>query len=330
MRWGTFLVVTPEIRYDPEAVAFTIDGEQEILISRDDAVVAPLDKVRDVEAASFERALSEYEDKDGATAGYVFFSDVPVEKFDPDMSKRDVALTFLGGQLSAEAAHDVGDDVPVIDAPKLLAPLLDRHNAEHGGSYTDDQGGHYFEVHSLRLRGEDRTVGQLAELGVEAQALLDAVQAHGELTAATARYLLAAGRAAVLLGQPENIWIDAKREPHALTNEGEKWEFAKDVAAFANTGRDALIVYGIVTASGVSGGDVLDSLRPFPLASYDMSAANAVLRERLTPVIPDLAIGVVEIQAGYGYGWVFVPAQPSEARPVMVTGVLVDGCSERT
>ena len=101
MAWGTFPVVTREIRYDPEAVAFTIDGEQEILISRDDAVVAPLDLVRDVEVAGFERALSEYEDKDGARAGYVFLSDVPVEKFDPDMSKRDVALTFLGGQLSA-------------------------------------------------------------------------------------------------------------------------------------------------------------------------------------------------------------------------------------
>jgi hypothetical protein len=325
MTWDTFLVVTPEIRYDPEAVTFTVDGAQGIPISRDDAVVAPLDVVRDVEVAGFERALTEYEDKDGATTGYVFLCDVPVERFDPDMSNRDVALTFLGGQLSAQAAQDIGDDVPVMDAQKLLAPLLARHDAEHDGSYTDDQGGHYFEVHSLRLRGEARTVGQLAELGVEAQALLDAVQNQGELTAATARDLLAAGRAAVLLGQPENLWIDAKREPHALSNECEKWEFAKDVAAFANTGRDALIVYGIVTASGVSGGDILGTLRPFPLASYDISAANAVLRERLTPVIPDLTIGVVEIQAGYGYGWVFVPAQPSEARPVMVTGMLSGG-----
>jgi hypothetical protein len=46
--WDTFLVVTPEIRYDPEAVAFTVDGDQGIPISRDDAVVAPLDVVRDV------------------------------------------------------------------------------------------------------------------------------------------------------------------------------------------------------------------------------------------------------------------------------------------
>jgi hypothetical protein len=100
--WDTLLGVTAEIRYDPEAVAFTVDGDHGIPISRDDAVVAPLDVVRDVEVAGFERALIEYEDKDGATTGYVFLCDVAVEKFDPDLSNRDVALTFLGGQLSAQ------------------------------------------------------------------------------------------------------------------------------------------------------------------------------------------------------------------------------------
>lgn len=167
---------------------------------------------------------------------------------------------------------------------------------------------------SLSLRGAGRTVGELFALSVEAQALLDAAQADGELTASTARDLVAAGQASVLLGQPESRWLDAKREPHALRGDAAKWEFAKDVAAFANTGRDALIVYGIETRREHSG-DVLGTLRPFKLTSFDVAVARQVLTERLTLVIPDLDVGAMETRAGYGYGWVYVPAQPSATRP---------------
>lgn len=262
-------------------MAFTVDGRQAITISRDDAVVAPLACLKDVEVSSFEQALGEYEEQDGATVNYVFLCDVAIEDFDPDMSHRDVALTFLAGRVEAQAGRGIDEEALPFDGPKLLGPLLDRHDAALEGSYRDDQGGHLFEVFLLSLRGEGRTVGELFALGVEAQALLDAARADGELGASTARDLVAAGQASVMLGQPESRWLDAKREPHALSGDAAKWEFAKDVAAFANTGRDALIVYGIETRREHSG-DVLGTLRPFELTSFDVAAARQVLRERLS------------------------------------------------
>lgn len=316
--------MTSEIRYDPEAVAFTVDGSHEILISGDDAVVAPLAALAEAEVSSFETALGEYEEQDAATVNYVFLSDTPVDEFDPDISDRHVGLTFLGGRLSAEAGHLVGEGIPALNGEALLAPLLDRHNAEHAGSYPDDQGGRDFEIHSLRLLDDGRTLRELFALAVEAQALVDAAQAEGELTALTARDLIKAGRVSVLLGQPETSWIDAKVQPHDISGEKAKWELAKDVAAFANTGRDAIIVFGVEAAMGPSG-EVLDRARAFELSGFDVEAARAVLRQRLTPILPDIDLQVVEDRGGHGYGWVFIPAQPTDVRPVMVSGVFVDG-----
>lgn len=62
----------PRIRYDAEAVAFTVDGRQAIEISRDDAVVAPLTCIEAVEISSLEQALGKYEEQDVATVNYVF------------------------------------------------------------------------------------------------------------------------------------------------------------------------------------------------------------------------------------------------------------------
>jgi hypothetical protein len=46
---------------------------------------------------------------------------------------------------------------------------------------------------------------------------------------------------------------------------------------------------------------------------------------RVVPTILDLDIGVVEHRAGYGYGYVFIPAQAPELHPFLVAGAIVDG-----
>jgi hypothetical protein len=69
-----------------------------------------------------------------------------------------------------------------------------------------------------------------------------------------------------LLGQPEASWIDAKEIPHRLDGDASGVELGKDVAAFANTGDDAIVVWGVRTAKAPAGGDVLDAVRPFEVA----------------------------------------------------------------
>ena len=312
-----------EIHYDPHDVAFTVGGKQVVDIARDDAIVAALAAVADVSLSSFECALTKYENEDGATASWIFIADVPVAEFDPDTSPRQVWLSFLAGRVTVQVAHGLDEDGgSSLDVPAMLGPLLARHSAEVAGDYRDDQGGHLLRVYLLGLLHDERTIGELHSLGVEAQALLDAASGSGALTAAAARDLVASGRTSALLGEPESSWIDAKSIPHSSDSEAAAFELAKDVAAFANTGRDAIIVYGVTTAGAPGGGDVLDALRPFKLSSLDLPALRNTLADRLTPLLTDLELDAVEARGGYGFGWIYIPAQPTYIRPVLVRGAL--------
>jgi hypothetical protein len=59
----------------------------------------------------------------------VFLSAVPIERFDPDLSEREVSLSFVANQLTAEVGRALDESSASIDVPQLLAPLLDRHGA---------------------------------------------------------------------------------------------------------------------------------------------------------------------------------------------------------
>jgi hypothetical protein len=138
------------------------------------------------------------------------------------------------------------------------------------------------------------------------------------------RDLIAGGHVSALLGQAEVSWIDAKEIPHRLDGDASGVELAKDVAAFANTGEDAIVVWGVRTAKAAAGGDVLDAVRPFELAKVDLEALRSALAARLVPLLTDVDIQVAELRpgTGYGVGWIFIPAQPAHVRPVLVRGAV--------
>jgi hypothetical protein len=43
------------------------------------------------------------------------------------------------------------------------------------------------------------------------------------------------------------------------------------------------------------------------------------------PLIPDIELSAVERRGGFGFGWIFIPAQPEYARRILVRGALADG-----
>ncbi len=208
-----------------------------------------------------------------------------------------------------------------MDVEELLKPLLERHIAVYDGDYRDDHDGHPIENYSLSLAGGDRTIQELFELARDSQALLDAADGVGALNARAVRDLVAGGRAGALVGQPEASWIDVKVVPHHLGGDGSGIELGKDVAAFANTGEDAIIVWGLSTTKA-HGGDVISATRPFELTSVDIVAIRSALADRLVPLLTDIEIQLVELRAGYGFGWIFIPAQPSFVQPVLVRGAI--------
>jgi hypothetical protein len=310
-----------EIRFDPDGMALVL-GEYRCPVGTDGWVSLPIDAVKEASISSFEKALRAYEDHRGSMMDMAFLSSIPPEDFNPDTSPRELGLSFLEGQVTVLIVHHLEDDEPNVDMDQLLKPLVERWGGVIDGSYTDSNGLEEVEIHMLALVDHERSLGELSTFGLEADALVGGVAGTGSLTAGSVRDILGAGMTEAILGQPETSWIDAKTVPHRTDTDTAKFELAKDVAAFANTGEDAVIVYGIETEKGVEG-DVLQTPHPFELSDFDIPAIQSVLNDRLTPVLTDVEVKAVETRAGYGYGWIFIPAQPTWIRPVLVRGALI-------
>lgn len=312
------------VRYEEDDRVYRIEGGGEIGFTNDDLVM-PFDAVAEVSVAHFERALRRSEEVYGEHVSAIFISATPSAEFDKGPVYRTCWLGYSRGELTVEATFSVdADSIPrAPEVGALVAPLLARHRARWDGMWNDDQGGPLIGV-SARLKGGRRSLGELYELGIELQLLLDAAGGATGLTARTAADLVRATRLDVIRGQPESIWLDAKGAPYVLGTAQQAWELAKDVVAFANTGSEALILLGMETTA-TPNGDVLDKPRPFAIAKMDVVALRAVLRDRITPAIPDLDVGVVESRpgSGYGFGWIFIPAQPQELQPFIVAGALI-------
>jgi hypothetical protein len=319
------------VKYEDGEGVYRVEGGGEIGIANDGAIVMPIDVVADVSVAYLEAALRKSDEYYGVDVGSLIISDTPSAQFDPDTARRVTWLSYEQGRLSVEAGYGVDED-PVPRAPdlgRLVAPILSRHRASWAGMWSDDDQGPGIVVFvTARLTGKGRSMAELYDLDTDLQSFLGAVGGDSRLSARTAADLVKGGLVRLLLGQPEGLWLDAKRDPHAIRGgasaDPQKWELAKDVVAFANTGADSLILFGVQTANS-GAGDVLDSLHAFELTSMNADAVRAILRERVTPDLPNVEVGVVESQNGYGYGYIFIPAQPAELLPFIVSGVLIGG-----
>ena len=60
----------------------------------------------------------------------------------------------------------------------------------------------------------------------------------------------------------------------------------------------------------------------FKLSSLDLPALRNTLADRLTPLLTDVELAAVEARGGYGFAWIYIPAQPTYIRPVLVRGAL--------
>ena len=309
------------IRYEDELESFRIEGGPEVGFRPNGDLVLPLDWAGDVSLAHLANALKRYESYYGGRVEAVFLTSDPGNAL--DHAQREVWVTYDRGSIETQAGFSVDpSNVPrAQDIEALVGPLLKRHRAAWAGSWRDDDDGFVSVGVSAFLTGGARSVNDLYELGVDLQLLLAAAGGAAELTPETALDLLKARRVEVLAGQPEGISFDAKERPYPLAKDAQKWELAKDVAAFANTGRPALIVIGVINKATPSG-DVFGAPKPFPVSDMDVVAVRASLRDRVTPMIPDLDVGVIEAKAGYGYGWIYIPTQPRELQPFMVSGAL--------
>lgn len=316
--------LTP-VRYRRRDDTFVVAGRGEFSVADDDSLVLPMGILRDASLNDLNQAIR------GSGHRTVYFTEAPWDQYDPDLAPRAAADVILPlddencVDVSATMYIDDGQEPPLDELRRLVQPLLDRHRARWAGMWTDDDYGPGLVVGVFgSLPARRRSVGELFDLGQELTDLLGAYSGAGELTARSVFNLVRGGRAALVVGQREGPWLDVKEFPYALGTAPQKFEFAKDIASFANTGRDALIVLGL-RGGRDRNGEFVESARPFNLNAMNVEATRAVLRDHIVPTILDIEIGVVEAQAGYGYGYIFIPSQPPDVLPYLVAGAITDG-----
>jgi len=189
-------------------------------------------------------------------------------------------------------------------------------------SYEDDGWDYYGVDIDISKRG--RTVLDAFSLGSDLITLCETLKS-GNFSPDSVLDVLRVGRVAVLIGQYESRWLEAKTAAYDLNSEAEAIEFAQDVTRFANSEHGGLLVLGLRTKKdGV--GDRLVAVRPLssrpPVARY-----MNVLDRRVFPPIDGLQVEAVPASpTDSGHLLVVhVPTQPEESKPFLVTGAIVSG-----
>ncbi|MEU1477050.1 ATP-binding protein [Streptomyces sp. NPDC005760] len=135
--------------------------------------------------------------------------------------------------------------------------------------------------------------------------------------------LVSAGFPALVLGEAENEWLEVKQENYGIAADSQKYEFACDVASFANSDSGGLIVLGIASERDPSGNDVLARITPCRRGSINVQRYMQILRERVVPPVEGLRLDVIPIDLGDIMA-VYIPPQPEEIKPFIVKGAMID------
>lgn len=304
---------------------FEIDGS-EAFRERNEMIVVPMSVIVDVSAVSVRDALGAYLTQDGYGSSVELWLSPDEEYFDEDLySVSDVHLESDGDVLSVVVTTGI-DALLEEDNTSLMAlfaPLERRLRTSvvHAGTN--------YDVVPPTVTVEllppvaRRSVGDVLAIAEQFSALAAASLGEGLTPSSTADLLRGAAPDA-LLGQPECEWLDAKRSPPKLTTDSDKFEFAKDVAAFANAPAGGLIAYGLST-SATPGGDVVSRVTAFPPQLLRPAALLALVRHRIYPAPIGVRAEVIPYAGDLAVGLVLIPPQPNDRKPFVVRGAVVDG-----
>lgn len=157
-----------------------------------------------------------------------------------------------------------------------LQPLLTRHKATLLFIEGDDYEGlaRIWNVRlGFKLRG--RKLSALFDAGVDVFNLMHAL-AGGDLTRETAGNLVRAGRADVLIGQPEGHWLEAKSQHYDLGTPSGEISLAQAVSRFCNSEDGGIVVVGVTTKKTAEG-EHIRKLNPMPMRAGIVRKYHRVL-----------------------------------------------------
>ncbi|MDT0459062.1 ATP-binding protein [Streptomyces sp. DSM 41527] len=234
-----------------------------------------------------------------------------------------IGVTFNSNEFLSEKTEP--DAVNAVR--RALEPFLTRHRAVlHRWTLDPVLAADPFVINILlqpALRG--RTLQDLYEIGEGVLALLAALQG-ATLTREATLDLLRAGRAEILIGQPEGPWLDVKSAHYDLTRVGGKVSLAQSVARFANAEHGGIVVVGM-KGKKVPGGEEIREICPLPDDRGVLRKYQSALENHLYPPPDYLDIECVTVKEGILI-LLHVPPQPEELKPFLVHGAVVEGATE--
>ncbi|MET9669509.1 ATP-binding protein [Streptomyces sp. NPDC006475] len=165
------------------------------------------------------------------------------------------------------------------------------------------------------------TVAQCVEVSEGVEILLR--QREANMNSASGAYaLVLSGRPDLLLGQIESDWLEVKRKAYGISAPAQKYEFACDLAAFANSPTGGILIVGISTEKDSAGRDRLSQLSPCKTGSLNLQTYMQALTERVVPAPEGLKLEVVSAEGG-DFLVAYIPAQPEELKPFLVKGAII-------
>jgi hypothetical protein len=134
------------------------------------------------------------------------------------------------------------------------------------------------------------------------------------------------GRSDVLIGTAESEILDVKSTAYDLKKAADiewKIELCQDVAQFANA-HGGLLIIGYYTKK-VNGLDIITKITPVQPKATRLQSYADILKSHIHPPISGLQLGSVPI-GNNEVIYFYIPPQPEENKPYLVTGAFLDGC----
>jgi hypothetical protein len=248
------------------------------------------------------------------------------EHFDDEESVPEdvyLVLTREGELLAGIELREFGRDRDPFEPWPELERTLSSWAEAHGAKFVSLEGSEdgiglwdvYFQI---PLYG--RTVFSAHQFGLQALALARTSVA-GEPSLESLVALLRSGQGAALVGLSESQILECKRAVN-VRGEHDELEFAKDIAALANSETGGLLIIGMATKRE-QGRDRIVAVRP-PSEMITSRRLRGMVDRRVYPPIDGLIVESVSSGSLEDPPLLFclVPPQPEELKPFLVHGAI--------